>query len=159
MATEAPNGGMSETAPVAGEVQKQDNSNTATVDSGKSAALNGDAPKEVSAPQAGTATSPSAEKDADSSSKSAGDKHERDDAADKAAQAPKDEPATKKQKSDAEPSKESNGTQANTATNGEKKRGPGRPKKSEGSAKTGKKTPKPRATEGIGSRTRSRAKA
>ncbi|EEQ83996.1 uncharacterized protein BDCG_00801 [Blastomyces dermatitidis ER-3] len=154
MATETTNG-----APVTGEVQKEDNSNTATVDVGKPAALNEDAHKAVSAPQAGTATSPSVDKDADSSSKSAGDKHERDDAADKAAQAPKDEPANKKQKSDTEPFKGTNGTQANTATNGEKKRGPGRPKKSEGSTKTEKKTPKPRATEGIGSRTRSRVKA
>ncbi|PGH35170.1 hypothetical protein GX50_01982 [[Emmonsia] crescens] len=154
MATEAING-----APAAGAVQKKDTSNTAAADAGKPTALNGDAPKEVSAPRAETATSSSAEKYADSSLKSAGDKHERDDAAEKATQAPKDEPATKKQKTDAEPSKTANGTQAKAATNGDKKRGPGRPKKSEGSGKTEKKAPKPRATEGIGSRTRSRAQA
>ncbi|OJD20650.1 hypothetical protein ACJ73_08016 [Blastomyces percursus] len=154
MAAETTNG-----ASVTGEVRKEDSNNTATVDAGKPAALNGDAPKEVSAPQEGTITSPSAEKDTDSSSKSAGDKHERDDAADKAVQAPKDEPANKKQKSDAEPPKELNGAQATTTTNGEKKRGPGRPKKNEGGVKIEKKTPKPRATEGIGSRTRSRVKA
>lgn len=39
------------------------------------------------------------------------------------------------------------------------KRGPGRPKKADGNKKAAKKQPTPRSTEGIGSRTRSRAKA
>ncbi|OJD15783.1 hypothetical protein AJ78_04001 [Emergomyces pasteurianus Ep9510] len=153
MATEAING-----APAAGAAQKTDTSNTAAPDAGNATALNGGAPNEVSAPQAEAVASSSVDRDADSSLKNAGEKHERDDAAEKGTQAPKDEPATKKQKTDAEPSKTANGTEAKAATNGDKKRGPGRPKKSEGGAngKPEKKAPKPRATEGIGSRTRSR---
>ena len=57
----------------------------------------------------------------------------------------------KKQKTE-KTEKQSNGT----AADGEKK-GKGRPKKTETGAKKEKKAAKPRATEGIGSRTRSRA--
>ncbi|EER37131.1 conserved hypothetical protein [Histoplasma capsulatum var. duboisii H88] len=154
MATEAVNG-----APVPSETPKEDTNNTAGVDAGKSTAVDGDAPTEVSAPEAGAATPANAEKDADSSAKSAGDKHERANATEDANQTRKDEPATKKQKTDAAPPKAASGSHTSTAENGDQKRGPGRPKKSGTREKPERKTPKPRATEGVGSRTRSRVQA
>ncbi|PGH18054.1 hypothetical protein AJ79_00681 [Helicocarpus griseus UAMH5409] len=159
MATESVNEGVSETGPAANAVEKKDTNNTTAADAGKSTALNGDASKDVSAPQAEIAESSGAKKPADSP-KSTGDKRQRDDAApaEETTEASKEEPDEKKQKTDAEPSKAANGTETKAAANGEKKRGPGRPKKTEGGTKE-KKAPKPRATEGIGSRTRSRAKA
>lgn len=62
-------------------------------------------------------------------------------------------------KADAKPKKATKAAKGDTpssAANGELKKGRGRPKKSDSEAKP-KKAPKPRATEGIGSRTRSRA--
>ena len=71
------------------------------------------------------------------------------------------EPVSKKPKTNAKASKTDKGAKSQTAANGEKKRGPGRPKKGEGglAEKKTKRIPKPRSTEGIGSRTRSRATA
>jgi len=71
------------------------------------------------------------------------------------------EPVAKKQKTSTKKSKADKGTKPQAAANGDKKRGPGRPKKGDGqaTAKKTQKTPKPRSTEGIGSRTRSRATA
>lgn len=63
-----------------------------------------------------------------------------------------EESATKK------PDTETAEKPAETGSNPPAKRGPGRPKKAEGSKKAPKKQPTPRSIEGIGSRTRSRAK-
>lgn len=82
------------------------------------------------------------------------DKAEGDDALTKNEEGKEVRASGKKQKTEKteKPEKQTNGT----AADGEKK-GKGRPKKGETSAKKEKKPAKPRATEGIGSRTRSRA--
>ncbi|KAK2786832.1 hypothetical protein FQN51_003477 [Onygenales sp. PD_10] len=160
MAAEATNGSAPETIPATSTIGKKDA--PAVVEAAQPTAPNGDASKEVSAPQAETepaAPAAAGEKDADSSKSTGDNKHERDDAdkeTDK--EAGVKAPAAKKQKTDGEPAKAANGTETKTAANGEKKRGPGRPKKGEGKT-TEKKAPKQRSTEGIGSRTRSRAQA
>ncbi|EEH44385.1 uncharacterized protein PADG_00674 [Paracoccidioides brasiliensis Pb18] len=157
MANEAING-----APATSAVEKKDTNNSTAPDAPVATALNGDAPKEASATPAEAAESSSAEQQADSS-KGAGNKHERDDATaalvEKENPEPAGEPAAKKQKTDTEPAQATNGTEVTAVANVQKKRRPGRPRRWGGNGKAEKKAPRPRATEGIGSRTRSRVQA
>jgi len=137
MATEAVNGGPSDAAPPVTGAEKKDATSPAPA---KPSELNGEP-----------------------SNGKTGEKRQRDggvtargNVADAAS-----EPVSKKQKTNANASKADKGAKSQTAANGEKKRGPGRPKKGEGKVaeKKTQRIPKPRSTEGIGSRTRSRATA
>jgi len=137
MATEAVNGVPSDAAPPVTGAEKKKTTSPAPE---KSSELNGEP-----------------------SNGNAGEKrgHDGEVAAEENAADTTSEPVAKKQKTNAKASKTDKGAKPQAAANGDKKRGPGRPKKGDGQATARKtqKAPKPRSTEGIGSRTRSRATA
>ncbi|EAS32627.3 uncharacterized protein CIMG_03651 [Coccidioides immitis RS] len=149
MSAEAVNGG-----PVAQPVPDRD------AQENKEATPQPEKPIEVN----GDAAQPEEKEKATEGEKAIGEKREHDESGTaKEGKATSEGPPEKKQKVETEkqPDGEAKPASPNRenvdAANGMKKRGPGRPKK--GEAKKQQKTPTPRSTDGIGSRTRSRTKA